>query len=332
MHMLDDVTDARTLGSGREEVRQMFRAILVPLDGSALADYALAWAVPLARRTDATLHLARVVEPPTAWLAPPTIGSPYLPDRFHDEALRAMAETAAIHLQATARHLSQTGLRVEVAQLDGFTTSALLDYERSAHIDLVTMCGRGRGGLVRLIFGSVADDLVHNGSAPVLRVRSFGAPTTFPQALAPLDGSPHAEAALDVVEQLAHHEVVRAVRLLRVIGAAEEGPEAESYLAAVAKRLERSGIACRYQVVMGKVAQSIREQAGADHLVVMATRGREGLARIVRGSVADKVACGNVAAVLAVREAPSMKASVSVLPTLAERARVREQAIVRASG
>jgi nucleotide-binding universal stress UspA family protein len=126
--------------------------------------------------------------------------------------------------------------------------------------------------------------------------------------------------------------VVHEVRLLRVIGAAEEGPEAEGYLAAVAKRLGRPGLACRYQVVMGEVARSIREQAGADQLVVMATHGRGDLARLVRGSVADKVARGNVAAVLVVREAPSMMANVSVLPTQAERAKVREHAPARASG
>lgn len=310
----------------------MFRTIMVPLDGSALADYALTCAAPLAGRLGAVLHLVRVVEPSAAWSASPIMGSPYIPDRFDDETIRAMAEAADTHLQATARRLTQTGLHVQVARLDGFTTAALLDYERSARIDLVAMCAHGRGGLARLAFGSVADCLVRQGSAPVLRVRPFGAPAVFPQALVPLDGSARAEAALDLVGQLARHQVVHEVRLLRVIGAAEEGPEAEAYLAAVARRLERPGLVCRYQVVMGEVARSIREQAGADQLVVMATHGRGGLARIVRGSMAEEVARGNVAAVLTVREAPVMPANLSVLPTQPEHARVRDDMLSRSSG
>ncbi|MGH2344138.1 MAG: universal stress protein [Chloroflexota bacterium] len=310
----------------------MFRNILVPLDGSALADYALSYAARLARRTDATLHLARVVEPPAVWLAPPVMGPTFMPATYHDEVMSAMIDAATTHLQAAADRLTRTGLRVEVAQLEGFITPALVDYERSAHIDLVTMCGNGRSGLARLAFGSVSDRLLRHGSAPVLRVRPFGAQAVLPQALVPLDGSPHAEEALDVVKHLAGRQVVRGIDLLRVIGAAREGPEAEDYLEAVAQRLERHGLACRYQVVLGEAARSIKEQAGADQLVVMATHGRSGPARLVRGSVAEEVARGNVAAVLLVREAPKIKANVSILPAPAVRARVPEHALTRVSG
>lgn len=304
----------------------MFRAILVPLDGSALAEYALSCAARLARHTDATLHLVRVVEPPARLLAPQAMEPAYVPGAYLDEVMSAMDEAATDYLDATAQRLTATGLCVQVAQLDGLTMPALLDYQHRARIDLVAMCSHGRSGLGRLAFGSVADRLLRHGSAPVLHVRPFGAPAAFTQALVPLDGSRHAEAALDVVAQLAHQQVLREVQLLRVIGASEEGPEAERYLAAIAQCLWRQHLSCRYQVTKGDITQSIKDQAGTEHLVVMATHGRGGPARLVRGSVADQVARGNVAAVLLVREGPTAQLNISAFPTHPE-----DHALARAS-
>jgi nucleotide-binding universal stress UspA family protein len=309
----------------------MFRNILVPLDGTALADYALPYAARLARHADATLHLVRVVEPPMMWQGPGMEGT-YMAATRRDEVMTTMIDQATTHLRTAADRLARTGLHLETAQLEGLTTSALLNYERAANIDLVTMCGKGRTGLSRVLFGSVADRLLREGSAPVLRVRPFGAAAVLPQALIPLDGSAHAEAALDLVEQLVRRQVVREVRLLRVIGAAREGPEAERYLEMVGQRLERQAIPCRYQVMMGDVVRSIREQAGTDTLVVMATHGRHGLVRLARGSVTDQVGRGNVAAVLLIREAPKTRANLSILPIHAERAKVSERAPTRMSG
>ncbi len=306
----------------------MFRNILVPLDGSALADYALSYAARLARRTDATLHLVRVVEPLVMWQGPGMEGT-FTSAGVQEEITRRMIDTARAHLRIAADRLARTGLCLKTAQLDGYTTPSLLAYEQSAHIDLVAMCSKGRTGPARLVFGSLADQLLRRGSAPILRVRPFGAAAILPQALVPLDGSPHAETALDVAEHLAQRQVIRDVCLLRVIGAAKEGPEAENYLELIGQRLERQGIACGRRVMMGDVAQSIKEQAATDQLVVMATYGRSDLARLVRGSVVDRVVSGNVAAVLLVRAGPKRNAKVSILPTRAERSKAYEQVLTR---
>src|SRR5665213_1995679 len=121
-----------------KEVGLMFRNILVPLDGSALADYALTYAARLARRTDATLHLVRVVEPPLMWQGPGMEGT-YMAATRRDEVMTTMSDQAATHLPAAADRLARTGLHLETAQLEGLTTSALLNYDRSASIDLVIM-------------------------------------------------------------------------------------------------------------------------------------------------------------------------------------------------
>src|SRR5436305_1836440 len=116
----------------------------------------------------------------------------------------------------------------------------------------------------------------------------------FNQIMVPLDGSALAERALPCAERLARasgatlHAVlaglegiaVREVTLLRVIAAPQEGPEAERYLAAVARRLPTT-LSVRCRVEQGDPAERIAAVAGTEALVVMATHGRIGLARWV---------------------------------------------------
>jgi nucleotide-binding universal stress UspA family protein len=276
----------------------MFQQIMVPLDGSELAERALPCAERLCVATGATLHLVHVVE-----LAPPLTGpfaSAYVPSSVYDDLVAQDTQHATAYLDKMRERVAAGGLHVRTEQMVGYAAVALLDYERDARIDLVVMCSHGRSGLARFALGSVADRLLHHGTAPVLLVRPFGAPVTLQHAVVPLDGSERAEEALRVVDQLAH-DVVHEVTLLRVIGAAEEGPEADRYLDEVARRLTQEHLACRRRVEQGDPAETIIDVAGTDKLVVMATRGRSGLLRWALGSVADRVARGGAAAVLLVR-------------------------------
>ncbi|HWE63753.1 MAG TPA: universal stress protein [Chloroflexota bacterium] len=175
-------------------------------------------------------------------------------------------------------------------------------------IDLVVLCSHGRRGLARLALGSVAERLLHDGSAPQLLVRAFGPPLTLARAVVPLDESTLAEQALTVLAALAG-SVVYEVTLLRVIAAPEERLAAEHYLAAVARRLPVPLIVRRL-VEQGDPAERITAVAGVEALVLMATHGRSGLARLALGSVADRVAHGEVAGVLLVRACPAGTASV----------------------
>src|SRR5581483_6666272 len=114
-----------------EEVGHMFRNILVPLDGSQLADYALSFAARLARRTDANLHLVRVVEPPVMWQGPGMEGT-YSSAEHQQEVMSRMIDAASAHLRTAANRLARTGLCVKTAQLEGPAAPSLLAYERSA--------------------------------------------------------------------------------------------------------------------------------------------------------------------------------------------------------
>src|SRR5438094_604424 len=97
--------------------------------------------------------------------------------------------------------------------------------------------------MVPLDGSELAERLLRHGTAPVLLVRPFGDPVSLAHAVVPLDGSERAEEALRVVDQLARY-VVHEVTVLRVIGAAAEGPEAERYLEEVARRLTQTHLAC----------------------------------------------------------------------------------------
>src|ERR687888_2732820 len=223
----------------------MFRQIMVPLDGSELAERALPCAERLGVATGATLHLVHVVElaPPLTWPFAPA----YLPGSIYDDVVAQETQQATAYLDTMRERVAAGGAHVRTEQMVGYAAATLLDYERDAGIDLVVLCSHGRTGLARFALGSVAEHLLRHGTAPVLLVRPFGDPVSLAHAVVPLDGSEQAEEALRVVEQLAGH-VVREVTLLRVIGAAEDGPDAERYLEEVAGRLTQEHLACRRRV------------------------------------------------------------------------------------
>ncbi len=89
--------------------------------------------------------------------------------------------------------------------------------------------------------------------------------------------------------------------LVRVVAHAEEGPAAERYLEEHTSRVRAAGVSCAWSVRAGDPAQAIVVVAEPDKLVAMATHGRSGITRGALGSVADRVARGGAAAVLAFR-------------------------------
>src|SRR5438046_3179128 len=129
----------------------MFKQIMVPLDGSALAERALPFAERLARASGATLHLVRVVDvlAHPDWAPAPV----YVPQGVYEAAL----QEATTYLAAQRERLTAAGLAVQTATPAAAVGTALLDYEREAPIDLVVLCSHGRSGLARLALGSVAE-------------------------------------------------------------------------------------------------------------------------------------------------------------------------------
>ena len=113
----------------------MFQQIMVPLDGSELAERALPCAEQLGVATGATLHLVHVVElaPPLTWPFAPA----YLPGSVYDDLVAQETQQATAYLDKMRERVAAGGVHVRTEQMVGYAAAALLDYERDAGIDLL---------------------------------------------------------------------------------------------------------------------------------------------------------------------------------------------------
>jgi nucleotide-binding universal stress UspA family protein len=155
---------ARTAPSGQ---------ILVPLDGSPLAEKALAPAIALAWAWDSELALLQVVRP-ILLSADPSLPLP-LPSAF-DEDLAAMERThAQDYLDDIVEELREQGVRATgAAALGWYAADSILEMARPERLAAIVIATHGRGGLRRLVLGSVADKVVRGADVPALVYRPAG--------------------------------------------------------------------------------------------------------------------------------------------------------------
>ena len=144
-----------------------FAHILIPLDGSALAEQVLAPARALARLTGARITLLQIVHPWVRATRPMAAARP-LPGLRKREIERRCAQ-ARTYLAQTAARLEHADIATVVAE----STDAreIEQYARQHNVDLLALATHGRSGLKRITLGSVADKLIRGGSAPVLVLR-----------------------------------------------------------------------------------------------------------------------------------------------------------------
>ncbi len=269
----------------------MLDAILVPLDGSPLAERALPIAARLARAAGAALHLAHVHTPAT----PNPILIEGLP--VIDQDLRSLAaEHQRIYLERAAASVAGDGLRVVTARLtsDGPVAGALSAYAREVGAGLIVMTTHGRTGFLHLWLGSVAEALVYASRTPLLLLRpdAAGAIADRPlrRILAPLDGSAAAEEILPHAAEIARLEGGELVIAQFIGGAVQSTGVAEAYLGKVAERLAPTRafplVRETGQVAEGVIA--LAAELGAD-LVALTTHGRTSAPRAALGGVADRV-------------------------------------------
>ena len=305
----------------------MFRTVVVPLDGSPLAEHALATATMLAERAGAEVRLVRAHHP--------------ILNDLGDQLLmeQVMREEAQDYLDRTASGIQhETGMAPGTALLEGPPAHAVCEYLRDLDQPLLVMSTHGRTGFSRAWMGSVADAVVRNTATPVLLLRPDEAPGgvlppigPFERMLVPLDGSDHAEqvlaSALPLAEltgaQVLLLEVVKPVFIPAFTPAAEYGvayappsefaadathaqaDRAADYVSSLAIKLrgEHPTLDVQSEVRTEPApATAILETARAQgsDIVALATHGR-GMSRLMVGSVADKVLRAGPRAMLVVR-------------------------------
>jgi nucleotide-binding universal stress UspA family protein len=264
--------------------------ILVPLDGSELAEEALPLATELALRWREPLHLVLVHQSPSPFLAPEAGPAGLL---GLDEEIRRNLKA---YLERTAaRVASSSGVTVVPVLLDGQVVPVISHYATTRVARLVVMTTHGRGGVSRMFLGSVADRLIRHLRCPAILATpgaSFPRPRGADErrrALIPLDGSRLAESIIDkVLAVYPPREVL--LDLLCVIPVPTI--VATDYLRSVAARLRELDVTVHTEVLVDEqVARAVARYAEERHadLIAVATHGVAGIERAFIGSVADKV-------------------------------------------
>ena len=145
----------------------MYKRILVPLDGSALAKKALDEAERLAKFFSAEIILFQVVP------FMPIYGSPELVTPFIiDEKQK---ESAVRYLFNLAEELKKREFKVTTMVRTGQQVALeIIDYAKESGTDLIVMCTHGRSGITRWMLGSVTQKVLSRAETPVLLIRSKG--------------------------------------------------------------------------------------------------------------------------------------------------------------
>lgn len=301
----------------------MLRSILVPVDGSPLAERALTVALDIARRAGGAVHLLRAHVPLA--IVGATAEGVFTQDMLAaDDALRARASTYVTEL---AKRLgAEWGVRVEPRVADGSPAGLITETAEQVAADLIVMTTHGAGGFAPDWLGSVCDAVIRHSHRPVLALPENDSHTMealVPKRLMlPLDGSARADAAIPVARDLAllfgaEIDVVRMVApyvpndVIDTLEADAPDPygidaeaiDAKSSIDRVVEGLKAGGV--KAHAIVRMELNPVR--ALMDHcrdtdpdIIVIATQGR-GFSRLFVGSVADKLIRAAKRPVLALR-------------------------------
>jgi nucleotide-binding universal stress UspA family protein len=285
----------------------MFKHLLVPLDGSSLAEVALPYAAFIAGKLNATVTLIHVIE-----------HNP--PQTVHGAEHLTNAETAQKYLDDVASRAFPPGIHVEkhvhTSEVSEVARS-IVDHAGEFKPDLIVMCSHGSGGLRDLLVGNIAQQVISLGSTDVLlippgegeRAKSFACN----KVLLPLDGDTEHEQGVQAAVDFAGL-CFSAVHLLMVVhtprtltgqraaasrmlpGATAEllnltEKSAQDYLRAKIVAMQSTGLTVTAEVARGdpaKIIISTAHRIEAD-LIVLGTHGKSGIDAFWQGSVAPKV-------------------------------------------
>jgi nucleotide-binding universal stress UspA family protein len=280
----------------------MFEHILIPLDGSPLAECVLPHGVALARAFGARVTLLNVLGRRAA-------GPTRSVDPLDWQIRRAEAN---VYLEGAVNRLQEVGLRVESRLLDGQAAEQIVDFAHGNEVELILLSSHGRSGLSGWNISSVVQKIILRAYVPTMIVRAYQAGVEelgqlrYRRLLVPLDGSQRAECALPLATALAQsHEsrlllvhLVRRPEMPRRVPLTDEETEmvnriternrlaAARYLEQLCSRLPAE-VETRLEVSDDLVAalHGLVEQEAVD-LVVMSAHGQTGRDKWAYGTTA----------------------------------------------
>jgi nucleotide-binding universal stress UspA family protein len=300
----------------------MYTRMLIPLDGSKLAENVLPYARALARALELRIDLLSVVD---SMDFARTANAGHVRD--FDPLVEAAMREGKRYLESIAQSFG--GAKVSYAVEHGVADKIIIDSAASDKDTLITMATRGRSGIHRWLMGSVAEKVLRGATNPLLLVRGDEegkneGEAALKSVVVPLDGSRLAESvlprAIDLAQKLSLAIVLtRAYQIpLSAAYAGAEAPyipnqdallnlvreEASAYLEAKVNELHQNGVEKVSSVLLvGSGADEIIDLARStpDNLIAMCTHGRSGVKRWVLGSVTEKVVRHSGDPVLVVR-------------------------------
>ncbi len=274
----------------------MIDRILVPLDGSRVAEQILPHLRRLLHRQDAEVILVRAAVPP------PMENGMLIAD--------VLLSAARDYLAEMQDRLRDQGARVRSVTRVGSPTGVILDVAEEERVTMIALATHGETGLKRLLAGSVAEAVLRRTHVPVLVIRPFWSYELLPgrtdgeelrpmrNLLVPMDTPEEADQLLPPVIELARLFEARVV-LLHVLKPEElnKGDPAarraqeESQLAHLALRLEKEKVEALTRVAKGDPAKEILEAARANEidLIAMSTHAKTGFLRLFSSGVTEKV-------------------------------------------
>jgi nucleotide-binding universal stress UspA family protein len=294
-----------------------YKKILVPLDGSELAEKALPYVKNIARLKKSNVILFAVS------LA-----------IFVDRRDRLFAS----YLEVSAKELNEEGIKATTATSYGDVSEGIVKYANNNKIDLIVMATHGYSRTKRWLFGSVTQKVLYGTEIPVLLIKSKSPEVAgeFNRILVPVDGSPFSEATFPYVVELAKN-TKKEVLLLHICeppvvpsyGSEPINPtwkkyrdnmweETErlstNYLNKTMAVLKKKGLKIKSRVIKaqsGEVAKTIMQTSKEENidLIAIATQGRTGVKGWVYGSVANKIVEDSLQPVLLIRPSTSIPTS-----------------------
>ncbi len=279
----------------------MIKRILVPLDGSGLAESAFPYAEQIAMKVGAEVLLLASLHEADSWAG------------HLVQADKESAPLVKTYLDIKAKELQGKGIAVKTDTTSEAAAEAIVAHVIDENEDLIVMSSHGRSGVTRWVFGSVAHKVLHGACCPILLVRpssDSAKPIDVPvigKILVPLDGSGQSLAVLPFIEDFARVFDASLILLTVVlpltayVGAAFIIPTsdfldgqlawARQFLSGVVKEVQGHGLKATDMVMVGTGASEIvqaADDASAD-MIALSTHGRSGLSRSLMGSVADAV-------------------------------------------
>ena len=318
----------------------MLDFVLVPLDGSQLAECVLPHVAAIARSFDSEIVLLRVLEKSQASV------SAQLFDLLNWQINKTKA---ALYLEKIKAWFQESGFRVQTVVLEGLVAEEITEYAQSQGMKLIILSSHGRSGLTQWGISSSTQKIILSTQTSLLIVRAHqphsGELSEIPlyqRILVPLDGSQRAEHVLPIITQLAnfHKSQIHLVQVVQIPEMARQMPparedidlssgvvarnqeEAGRYLEQVKSRSYLEGISVQTHLITSDNAAAVLHQVVGQEqidMVVMSAHGYSGNLQWPYGSMVNNFIMYGKVPLLIVQDLPAKQDLLPFEPSSGER-------------